>query len=341
MTPGSVRRPRLPPRASALRKTCPRRRGRVARGTRGMAAFGPSWAGAITSRTPCQPRRAGLRRHAIQTDSALQRPRSAPRHLAPAVAADARRHDAGHSGNGPDPAQLHEGRVDRRGGPPASAPTPRSGGRAWRRRARRSLPATGDLGFGDDLHAERLDRNVRRSPLAAVDAGLPAGGGRLPPTLPGSVALAASRSAIRRDSGRPGTKLPLSGLGRGSAIAPAPRLRRQVAAAVARPEMFAARPAAGRAGAGAAPCLREVPCRDPGPLHRKVRVGRPAHGAAEGGAVRCLPLPRARRGVGRASPASGRRIRPRRSRSSPAAARARGASGAASAPSCRPTARRR
>ena len=75
----TTRRPLLPACASALRMKCTRQRCQLALSTLLMVALMPSCASDTTSLTPRRPRRASLRRNAVQNVSASEGPMSMPR----------------------------------------------------------------------------------------------------------------------------------------------------------------------------------------------------------------------------------------------------------------------
>src|SRR6185312_6124193 len=75
----TTRRPLLPACASAFRMKCTRQRCQLALSTLLTVALMPSWASETTSLTPRRPRRASLRRNAVQNVSASGRPISMPR----------------------------------------------------------------------------------------------------------------------------------------------------------------------------------------------------------------------------------------------------------------------
>ena len=74
----TTRRPLLPACARALRMKWTRQRCQVAVRTLETAALMPSWASETTSFTPRRPRRASLRRKAVQKVSASEGPISMP-----------------------------------------------------------------------------------------------------------------------------------------------------------------------------------------------------------------------------------------------------------------------
>ena len=77
----TTHRPEPPAWARALRTKRTRQRCQVALSTLVTATFRLSWASEITGLTPYRPRRASLRRKAVQNGSAFQRPMSKQREM--------------------------------------------------------------------------------------------------------------------------------------------------------------------------------------------------------------------------------------------------------------------
>src|SRR4051812_31547478 len=115
----TTRRPLLPAWASALRMKCTRQRCQVALRTFDTAALMPSCASETTSLTPLRPRRASLRRKAVQKVSASDGPMSMPRTSRRPSLLSAHRDDHSDRDNAPVLAHLHVGGVDPQIGPVA------------------------------------------------------------------------------------------------------------------------------------------------------------------------------------------------------------------------------
>src|ERR1700751_5656362 len=112
MKAATTRRPWRPACAKTLRIKCTRQRCQVACRTLATAALMPSWASEITSLTLRRPRRASLRRNALQNVSASEGPMPIAKALAPAVAVNANRYDHGDRDDAAVLPHLHVSGVD-------------------------------------------------------------------------------------------------------------------------------------------------------------------------------------------------------------------------------------
>jgi hypothetical protein len=131
----------------------------VALSTFATATLRPSCASEITSLTPRSPRRASLRKKAVQNVSASEGADIEPENLAPAVAVDPDRDDHGNRDAATLLAHLHIGRID-----------PQVGPVAFDRTSKESLhplidllAKPRDLALGDAAHPHRLNEIVDRT----------------------------------------------------------------------------------------------------------------------------------------------------------------------------------
>src|SRR4051794_8528108 len=165
MKADTTRRPWRPAYASTLRMKWTRQRCHEACSTLATAALMPSWASEITSLIPRKPRRASLRKNAVQKVSAGSNIHA--ENFAAAVAVDADRDDHRHRDDAPALAHLYIGGVNPQVGPVAFD-------RPVQERFHRVVdlfaqPA--DLALGDAGHAHRLDQVVDRARGDAVHIG--------------------------------------------------------------------------------------------------------------------------------------------------------------------------